>query len=146
VPRATRDIRRLPGSGLERAGNRRQEFLQADRLFQKIKRTDLGCLNRRFDGAVAGHDDHRHCQLSVRRPFAQQRHAVGIGHPDVEQDEGRLRIRTIVPGLAGIFCHADLVAFVPQNFGQQVTDTDFVIDYQDFFRLRYQFVIPSSGK
>jgi hypothetical protein len=148
VPRAARDTCRgaCPAAALSRAGHRRQEFLQTNRLFQKVERADLGRFNRRFDGAVTGHDDHRHCQLSIRRPFAQQRHTVGVGHPDVEQDEGRLRSRAIVAGLARIFCHADLVAFVSQNFRQQVTDTDFVIDYQDFFRLRYQFVIPSSGK
>src|SRR5207237_6790260 len=33
--------RNLSGRGLERASHRRQEFLQTDRLFQKIERADL---------------------------------------------------------------------------------------------------------
>jgi hypothetical protein len=33
------------------------------------------------------HHDHRHRQLAGRRPLLEQRDAVDVGHPDVEQDQ-----------------------------------------------------------
>jgi hypothetical protein len=50
-------------------------------------RPELGRLDRGVDRAVAAHHDHRHRQLRRRTPFLEQRDAVDIRHPDVEQDE-----------------------------------------------------------
>ena len=77
----------LTGSRLQRPRHRREQLLQANGLFEKIERADLRGFDCGFNGPVSRHHDDRHGQLPVRRPFAQQRHAIGIRHPDIEQHQ-----------------------------------------------------------
>jgi hypothetical protein len=64
-----------------------EQLLQRDRLFQEVQRADAGGFDGGIDGGVAGHHDDRHGQQAVALPFLEQRDAVGIGHPDIEQHE-----------------------------------------------------------
>jgi len=36
---------------------------------------------------VTRHHDDRHGQQAITLPFLEQRHAIGIGHPDIEQHQ-----------------------------------------------------------
>ena len=76
---------------LQRAPDRREQLLQRDRLFEEIEGADARRLDRGVDGAVARHHHHRHRQLARARPLLEQRDAVGVGHPDVEQHQVRPR-------------------------------------------------------
>jgi hypothetical protein len=63
-------------------------------------------------------------------PFLEQRDAVGIGHPDVEQHH------VWAPGLArgarlgGVFRQQDIVTLVAQDLEQQLAYPDFVVHHQ----------------
>jgi hypothetical protein len=112
--------------------HRRQQLLHADRLLQEIQRADPRRLHRGVDRGVARHHHHRHVELAVAAPFLEQRDAIGIGHPDVEQDH------VGTPGLArrprsrGVFRELDVMALVAQYFREQFADPDFVIHHQYF--------------
>ena len=80
------------------------------------------------------HHHHRHGELAARGPLAQQRHAVGIRHPDVEQNEGGLVARTVTARFARVFRETHPVTLVLQDFGEQFADADLVVDDQDLFR------------
>jgi hypothetical protein len=64
------------------------------------------------------------------RPFLEQRDAIGIRHPDVEQDQ------VGTPGLARrarlgrILGELHVMALVAQDFRQQLAYPDLVIDHQ----------------
>ena len=109
-----------------------EQLGQPDRLFQEVERADLGGVDRGLDRAVPGHHHHRHRQQSVARPLAQQRHAVGVGHPDVEQHERRLRALAIGARFAGVLRRGHAIAFVLEDFRQQFANADFVVDDEYF--------------
>ena len=75
----------------QRALHRGEQALQRDRLLQVVERADARRLDRGLDGAVAGHHHHGHAELAARGPFLEQRDAVGVRHPDVEQHQVRAR-------------------------------------------------------
>ncbi|MCY1238882.1 hypothetical protein D9M72_516410 [compost metagenome] len=111
--------------------DRGQQLLQCDRLLKEIERADLGRLDRRVDGGVARHHDDGHRQLSLRGPFLEQGHAIGIGHPDIEQHEvGRTR-RAVFARLQRVLREFNHVAFVAEDLREQFPDSHFVIDYED---------------
>ncbi len=91
---------------------------------------------RRLDGgldrAVAGHHDDRHRQQRIRAPFAQQRDAVGVRHPDVEQHERGLLALPVRARFARVLGERDAIALVLQDLRQQLADADLVVDDQDF--------------
>ncbi len=108
-----------------------QQLLQRNRLFQEIQRANLGCLDRGVDGGMARHHDHGHRELALRRPFLEQRHAIGIGHPDIEQHEIRSGAQAVFARLLRVLGDFDHMAFVAQDFREQFPDSHFVIDYED---------------
>jgi hypothetical protein len=95
VQRAGRDVAALAGGGVGRALaglgqgllHGAQQLLQRDGLFQEGAGAVLGGFDGGVDGAVAAHHDHRHLQLAAGGPFLEQRHAVDVGHPDVQQHQ-----------------------------------------------------------
>ena len=116
---------------LERLLHGGQQLLQADRLFQEIEGAETRRLDGRVDGAVTGHHDHRHVQVTAGMPFLEQRNTVGVRHPDVEQDQVRAQLLTYAAGGAGVLGEADIVALVDEDFGKQFADADFVINDQN---------------
>ena len=76
------------------------------------------------------HHDDRHGQQAVALPFLEQRDAVGIGHPDVEQDQvGRAGWRALA-GLLRVFGQLHRMALVAQDFREQLADAHFIINYE----------------
>ena len=79
----------LQAPGLERAVQRQQQLRERDGLLDEVVRAEARRLDRGLDRAVARHHDDRAAGAAALVPLAQQRDAVGVGHPDVEQDEVR---------------------------------------------------------
>jgi len=75
---------------LEGADDHEEHLLERERLLHEVVGAELGRLDRRLDGGVAG--DHHHRRL--RAPLldlGQGLQPVHAGHPDVEKDQiGRL--------------------------------------------------------
>jgi hypothetical protein len=91
----------------------------------------LGRLDRGVDRAVSAHHDDRHGQQPAGGPFLQQRDAVHIGHPDVEQHEVGTQAIAAGARLGSVFGQLDVVAFVREDFRQQGADAQLVIDYKN---------------
>jgi hypothetical protein len=115
----------------QRALDRRQQFGQRDRLFKEIGGADARGLDRGVDGRVPAHHQHRHREEPRGRPFLEQGHAVGVGHPDVEQDEVVLAGKPCRARFGRVLRQRDAVALVAQDFRQQFADADFVVYNQD---------------
>ena len=73
------------------------------------------------------HHHDRADQIICIRPLAQQRDAIGIRHPDIEQDQIKLSLRPRGPCLARICSYGYAIAFVAENVGNQCPDVVFVI-------------------
>ena len=137
--------RLLRCGGLECARDRRQQLRQPDRLLEEIERADPRRLDGGLDRAVTRHHDDRHRQLRRRAPFAQQRDAVGVGHPDVEQHERRLLALPVRARFARVLGERDAIALVLQDLRKQLADADFVVDDQDFPGLRHARIRHASA-
>ena len=111
--------------------HRFEELLHGDGFFQESQSTNAGGLNRCVDGGVATHHDDRHGQQATCGPLFEQGHAIGIGHPDVEQDQVGALTLTRQPRLRSVLCHFHLVSLVVENFSQQIADTQLVVDHQN---------------
>jgi hypothetical protein len=74
------------------------------------------------------HHDHRHRQLRGRAPLLEQRDAVDVGHPDVEQDEVGPDALAAGARLRGVLRELDRVAFVGEDLRQQRPNPQFVVD------------------
>jgi hypothetical protein len=64
---------------------------------------------------VTRHHDHRHVQLAARGPFLEQRDAVGVWHPDIEQHEVRATSLAQAPRIARALGEQHLVPFVGED-------------------------------
>jgi hypothetical protein len=136
VPSAASDTARLAGSrALESARDRPEQLLQADRLLEEIECADARGLDRGLDRPVARHHHHRHREQARGTPLAQQRDAVGVRHPDVEQDQRGLGARAVAAGLLRVLGDRDAIALVLQDLGQQLADADLIVDDQDFAQM-----------
>src|SRR5262249_40606374 len=135
--------RLLRERGLERAGHRAQELLQSDGLLEEVEGADLRGLDRGLDRAVARHHHDGHRELPGSRPLAQERDAVCIGHPDVEQDERRLLPRAKGACFGRVLGDGNTVALVLQDFGEEFADADFVVDDQDVVRWDHGGAYPT---
>ena len=70
------------------------------------------------------------------RPLLEQRDAVGVGHPDVEQHEvGARALARRRARFARVLGQPHLVAFVAQDLRQQLADAHFVVDDQDLVHI-----------
>ena len=115
-------------AALDRLADGVDQLGQRNRFFQEVGGAELGGLDGGIDGAVAGHHHHRHGELAAARPFLQQRHAVGVGHPDVEQDQIRTAQCAKGTRRLGVFRQVHVIALVGQDFRQQLTNAHFVVD------------------
>jgi len=69
----------------------------------------------------------------VNRPFAlpffQQGHPIGVGHPDIEQDQiGSVRQPQLACAVR-VLSRGDDVSFITKNFREQLPDAHFVVDH-----------------
>src|SRR5690606_28545714 len=53
------------------------------------------------------------------------------GHPDIQQDQIRPSTQARRPRLRGVFGKLYCVSFIVKNLGQELTDTNFVVNNQD---------------
>ena len=116
---------------LESTLDRQQQFRQRDGFFNKVIGAQAGRLDRGFNSPVPGHHDNRAGQATIFRPFAQQRNAVHILHPDVEQNKVRAP-RT--PGLARRFTvlgRSHGITLVLEDIPHQGTNVRLVINNQN---------------
>ena len=128
----------------ERLADRREQLRQADRLLEEIEGADARGLDRGVDRAVARHHHHRHREQPRSRPLLEERDAVRVRHPDVEQDEvGAHLLAQGARGL-GVFGQAHAVALVAQDLEQQLADADFVIHDHDLVG-RHRRVWPQAA-
>jgi hypothetical protein len=81
-----------------------------------------------IDGAVAGHHHDRHGELAAARPFLQQRHPIGVRHPDVEQHQVRTLLDAESTRRLGVLRQMHVVPLIGQDLRQQLTNAHFVID------------------
>lgn len=117
--------------GLQGALDHQQQPGQRDGLFDEVVGAQAGGLDRGLDRTVAGDDDDRAGQFAAFGPFAQQRDAVDVLHPDIEQDQIGTMGATLAPGAAAAVGDADVVPFLFQNLLDQGADIRFIVDDQD---------------
>src|SRR5213596_4225104 len=94
----------------------REQLLQRDRFFQEIHCADACRLHGRVDGAVTRHHDHWHGELAPGGPFLQERNAVRVGHPNIEQHEVWSSLRAQRARRGGILGKLHRVPFVGEDF------------------------------
>ena len=117
--------------GLQGALHGEQQFGAGQRFFEEVVGAEFGGFHGGFDGAVPAHDDDGALQGAALLPFAQQADAVGIGHPDVEEDELRFIALVQLAGFFGVGGGVGGVAFVAEDVGEGVEDAGFVVDDED---------------
>jgi hypothetical protein len=91
---------------------------------------DPGRLDRGIDGGVPRHHNHGHGEQAVALPFLEQRDAVRIRHPDVEQDQIGRALLARGPGLLGVLGQLHHVALVAKDFREQLPDSHFIVHYE----------------
>ena len=117
---------------LERFLDRRQQLLQRNRLFKEIDGADACRFDGRVDRSVAGHHHHRHVQQAARRPFLEQRDAIRIRHPDVEQHQVGAHLAADPARFGGVLGQRDAVPLVGQDLREKFANAHFIIDHQYF--------------
>jgi len=117
--------------GIERALDRAQQLRERQRFLDEIEGAETRGLHRGFHGAVTGHHDDRTAVADPRRPFAQQRDAIDVRHPDVEQHEVGDLTRARGACLCSVGRDIHLVALLGQDLLQQAADVRLVVDHQN---------------
>ena len=98
----------------QRVRNRKEDALEGERLLDEIRGAEPDCLDRGFDGAVAGDDDHGKVGINGLNS-CQGLDAVDAGKPDVEQGQlVAIRFNRLDPGLTGLD-GVDTISLVGQN-------------------------------
>jgi hypothetical protein len=136
-----RDLRRvLAAAPRQPLLDRLQQLLQRDRFLEEVERADARRLDRGVDRRVSGHHDHGHRQLAAGRPLLEQRHAVGVRHPDVEQHQVDRVVLAQLACLPSAVGKQHRVALVAEDLGQQFSNAHFVVNNQYF---RHVFLLSS---
>ncbi len=114
----------------ERSFHGAQQLRERDGLLDEVDGAETRGFHGRVDGAVARHhDDGAH--RPAFRPLAKQRNAVGIRHPDVEQDEIEVLAFSRAARFLGVRGSRDVVAFFAQDLVDQSANVGFVVDNQN---------------
>jgi hypothetical protein len=108
-----------------------QELGERQGLFDEVERAEARGLHRRLHRAVPGHHHYRAAVGGGDRPFTQQRDAVDVRHPDVEQHEIGHLPRARGARLRGVGGHVHFVAFLGEDLLQQPADIRLVIDHEN---------------
>ena len=132
-------------AGLERALGRAQQLGDRQRLLDEVEGAEPRRLDRGLDRAVAGENDDRAAQRMLLVPFAQQRDAVHVGHPDVEQHEVGLLARGRAARGGRVGRDLDLVALLREDLGEQSPDIGLVIDDENS-RRSHAFSLLASAR
>jgi hypothetical protein len=117
--------------GFERAFDGDQQLGHRQRFLDEVVRAETGRLDRGLDRPVSGDHDHRARQTAVPGPLLEQRDAVEIGHPDVEQREVRASVAHRLACRVTTVRGGHLVTLVVEDLLDQVADRGLVVDDQD---------------
>ena len=79
--------------GFQGSFDRQQQFGQRQGFFQKIISAKAGRLHGGLHRTMPRHHDHGRRQTVSLHPFLEQRYAIHIGHPYIEQHQ----VRTAIP-------------------------------------------------
>ena len=140
VPAAMRPITgtetgRLPSSSEtplpERVANHEHRLVERQRLLDEIERAQTRGLDRSLDRAVTGHHDNGAAVGEPGRPLAQQRDAIDVRHPDVEQHEVGDLTRARGACLCSVGRYIHLVALLGEDLLQQAADVRLVVDHEN---------------
>ncbi len=134
-----------PAPRLERMFDGAQQLGDRQRLLDEIERAEARRLDRGLDCPVPGQHDHRETQHVLLGPFAQQRDAVGVGHPDVQQHEVRLLACAGAARGGGIGRRLDLVAFLGEDLAQQPADVGLVVDDENSRRTHARSLLAAGS-
>jgi hypothetical protein len=99
-------------AGLERALGGTQELRDRERLLDEVEGAEARRLDRGLDCAVAGEHHDGAAQRVLLVPLAQQRDAVHVRHPDIEQHEIGLLARSCAARGGRVGGDLDLVALL----------------------------------
>ena len=115
---------------LQRVLQRQQNFVAAERLFQKIERAGARGGHGFGDGAVPGnHDGGR--EVFALPQIAQEFDAAAVGEADIQQQQiGSLSCGL---GIGDGSRERDRVAFALQNQAQRAADIRLVVQHEDTF-------------
>ena len=105
--------------------------MQGDGFFQKGLSTDAHRIDSSVDGGMTAHHDDGHGQQTGRGPLFEQGDAIGVRHPDVEQNQIRAKAGTDLSRLRSVLRKFNGMPFIVENFREQVPDTQLVIDHQN---------------
>src|SRR6185369_13959123 len=115
-------------TGVQRALDGAQQLGERQRLLDEIEGTEP----RRFDGGLdrtMTRHHHDGAGRAVRlRPLAQQRDAVCVGHPDVQQHEVGVVLRADRARLGSVRGNVYFIAFVREDLLQEPADFGFIVD------------------
>ena len=105
----------------------REDLIKVERFGDVVEGAAAHGLHRGIDRAVPRHHHHRHREQSRARPFLEQRDAVGVGHPDIEQHEVGAAALSQPARFARALDQHHLVSLVGQDLRQQLPDADLVV-------------------
>ena len=108
-----------------------EQLLQRDGFFEKGLGTDANRLDSGVDGGVSTHHDDGHVEHARCGPFFEQAHTIGVRHPDVEQHQIRPCALSRFTRLRCVLGQLHLVAFIKQDFREQIADAQFVVHHQN---------------
>ena len=120
----------LAPPGVERPLHRAQQLGQGQRLLDEIESAEARGLDGGLDRAVTGHHHHGAIVTIGDRPLAQQRDAVGVRHPDIQQHQVRNLARARGARLGRIRRDIHVIALFGKNFLQQSADVRLVVHHQ----------------
>jgi hypothetical protein len=121
----------MPAARIERALHGAQQFGQRERLLDEVERAEPRRFHGGLDCSVAGHHDHGTARSRVGRPLAQQRDAIDIRHPDVEEHEVRRLPHACRASLDGVGGNVYLVTFLGKDLLQEAANVRLIVDDQD---------------
>ena len=119
---------------IQRSLHGQQHFSHGQRLLDEVVSAQPGRFHRSFHRAVPGHHDNRTGQMIALAPFLEQADAVGVRHPDIQQDQIGTLDAAGLASRSGVFRNRDHIAFIFQNVPDQVADIRFIINDQNIRR------------
>ena len=130
---------------LQRRLDGAQQLGQRQRLLDEVERAEARRLDGRVDRAVPRHDDHRAAQVVAVRPLPEQRDAVRIRHPDIEQNQVESLRGAGIACLLRVRRAGNTVAFVTEDVLDQISDIGFVVD-DEYMRVRHACSLLLSAR
>ena len=95
---------------------------------------------------MATHHDDGHSQQSGRCPLFEEADPIGVGHPDVEQDQVGPHALACLAGLGGVFGQLNLMTFIEQDFREQIADAQLVVHHQYVCHVACALIVVRAGE